>query len=814
MRPASVSLPALAFLATVPFTFAASPVFNIILPRGGQTGATTAVHLHGQRLEDTEEIISISPQIQVSDLSVASGDTLKANFKIAADCPPGEHLFRIRTKTGLTYVRSFWTGAFPTTDEVEPNNLFPEAQTVTTGSTLSGIAKNEDVDYFKIEAKKGQRLSVELEGIRLGTSFWDPYLAILDSRKFELATCDDSALLIQDPHASITIPEDGTYYIEVRDTSYAGNDNAYYRVHVGAFPRPTTVYPPGGKPNTPTEVTFLGDPSGPIKQSVTVPDNAGENFPLFASHNGQAAPSPNPFRVSPLENVLESGENNSHAQAKANQTAALAVPAAFNGIIEAAGDEDWFRFTAKKDMRLDFQVFARALRSPLDPVLEIFNADGGGLNGNDDNGPNPDSRIGGFAIPADGDYYLRVRDQLARGAADFVYRVEVSPPSPSLKGYITRFDRVDSQMRQLIPLPRGGRYAALVNVDRTNCGGPVNWDISQLPAGVAVEFDPLPDGITQQALLFTAAPDAPRAAALAKIQPKTAVPNQNYPGRFVQNIEFVQGEPNQTPYYTAVLPTIPVAVTEEAPFSLEIVKPTVPLVQSGTMDLKIKATRAEGFKAPITVRLMWNPPGITSPGTVDIPEGQNEVTYQLTAKGDAPTKPWRLTVLGETGVGGGVIYNASPFTEITVAPPYLTMKMEMGAAEQGKPGEIFCTIEVAKTWTGPAKVNLFGLPAKVTTVEKELLGTDKEIRFPVTTQPDSPTGKHQNLFCQAIILENGVPIPHTIGGGGVFRVDPPPPAPATPPPAAAAVAKVDAPPAPPAAKPLSRLEQLRQQAAK
>lgn len=134
-------------------------------------------------------------------------------------------------------------------------------------------------------------------------------------------------------------------------------------------------------------------------------------------------------------------------------------------------------------------------------MLEIFNADGGGLNGNDDNGPNPDSRIAGFNIPADGEYYLRVRDQLARGAADFVYRVEVSPPTASLKAYITRFDRVDSQMRQLVPLPRGGRYAALVNVDRANCGGPIAWDTASLPAGVALEYDPMPDGITQQALL-------------------------------------------------------------------------------------------------------------------------------------------------------------------------------------------------------------------------------------------------------------------------------------------------------------------------
>jgi hypothetical protein len=98
-------------------------------------------------------------------------------------------------------------------------------------------------------------------------------------------------------------------------------------------------------------------------------------------------------------------------------------------------------------------------------------------------------------------------------------------------------------------------------------------------------------------------------------------------------------------------------------------------------------------------------------------------------------------------------------------------------------------------------------------VEKEISAEDKELRFPVTTAPDSPAGKHQNLFCQAIIIENGVPIPHTIGQGGVLRIDPPPPA---PPPAAVAKTETPAPPkpaAPAAPKPLSRLEQLRQQAA-
>ncbi|HEX2749939.1 MAG TPA: hypothetical protein VHM91_18160, partial [Verrucomicrobiales bacterium] len=221
----------------------------------------------------------------------------------------------------------------------------------------------------------------------------------------------------------------------------------------------------------------------------------------------------------------------------------------------------------------------------------------------------------------------------------------------------------------------------------------------------------------------------------------------------------------------------------------------------------------EGFKAPITVRMLWNPPGISAPGTVSIPEGKDEVVYQLTANGDASPNTWKIAVRGETDAGGGPIYTSSALTPITVAPPYFKMKMEMASTEQGKPTELFCKLEVTKKWQGKAKVTVFGMPAKTSTVEKEISADDKELRFPVTTAPDSPTGKHQNLFCQAIIMENGNPIPHTVAQGGVLRIDPPPPA---PPPAV--VAKNEPPPppkpaAPAAPKPLSRLEQLRQQQA-
>ena len=74
-----------------------------------------------------------------------------------------------------------------------------------------------------IEAKKGERISAEVEGMRLGITMFDPYVAILNTKRFELATSDDAALIWQDGFASVLAPEDGKYIIQVRESAYAGN---------------------------------------------------------------------------------------------------------------------------------------------------------------------------------------------------------------------------------------------------------------------------------------------------------------------------------------------------------------------------------------------------------------------------------------------------------------------------------------------------------------------------------------------------------------------------------------------------------------
>ena len=80
--------------------------------------------------------------------------------------------------------------------EVEPKSDFKQPQVVANNVTVEGIVQNEDVDYYVVEAKKGERISAEVEGIRLGDTLFDVYVAILNEARL-VATSDDAALIWQ-----------------------------------------------------------------------------------------------------------------------------------------------------------------------------------------------------------------------------------------------------------------------------------------------------------------------------------------------------------------------------------------------------------------------------------------------------------------------------------------------------------------------------------------------------------------------------------------------------------------------------------------
>src|SRR5438105_1952283 len=291
--------------------FSASPSLGVIQPRGAQRGTEAVVVFSGARLADAQEVLAYYPGITVKKLEVVNDAQLKVTFAIAADCRLGEHAFRVRTATGVSDLRTFWVGALPVVEEIEPNNDFDKPQPIALNTTVHGIVQSEDVDCFVVECKKGQRLSVEVEGMRLGVTFFDPYVAILDSKRFELAMGDDSPMSQQDSGCSVVVPADGKYIIQIRESAFGGNGACQYRLHIGNFPRPTAVVPAGGKPGEELEVTFLGDPSGPIKQKVKLPADDGNGMWRLHCQTAEGlSPTGFKFRLADLPNNFETPGNN------------------------------------------------------------------------------------------------------------------------------------------------------------------------------------------------------------------------------------------------------------------------------------------------------------------------------------------------------------------------------------------------------------------------------------------------------------------------------------------------------------------------
>jgi len=238
---------------------------------GGQRGTTLEIEFIGKHLDQPREVMLYEPGITVDSVKMAetmlnangkavaieSGTRVVATLKIAPDCPLGAHGLRLRTSTGLADYRSFFVGAFPVIEEEEVitkarNDKREAAKAVPANTTVLGrINDAADVDTYKIDVKKGQRVSAEIEAARLGVDRGIPdlFLTILDPDGKKIAETDDSALFVQDPVLSVLADRDGSYYVSVRQSMFNGA-NETYRLHVGTFSRPTGIYPSGGQAGT------------------------------------------------------------------------------------------------------------------------------------------------------------------------------------------------------------------------------------------------------------------------------------------------------------------------------------------------------------------------------------------------------------------------------------------------------------------------------------------------------------------------------------------------------------------------------------
>ncbi len=756
-------------LGTATAVWAVDPKLSSTSPAGMQRGTEAVLTFNGQRLDDTQEVLLYATGVEILKIEEKSATAVKVRVKIAADCPLGEQRVRLRTAGGVSDLRTFYIGAFPILEKAVVKKGGP-LQKLPLNVTVTGSVSTETVDAYEVDLKKGQRLAAEVTGMRLGRSFTDPYVSIKDPNGKVLAKTDDTPLFIQDCFATITAAMDGAYTVEVRESSYGAL--GLYQLHVGNFPRPTAVYPAGGKAGEKLQVKFIGDAAGEFTQAVTLPQPSTYRQGVFAEQNGLIAPSANVVRVVDFPNVLEAEPNNESTTANVTE---LELPVAFNGIIEKTGDTDWFRFKAKKGQVYDVNVYARRVRSALDSLLVIANANGQTIATNDDSG-GADSYLR-FTVPADGEYLVKVADHLGKGGPDFTYRVEFAPVKADLSLYVQDTARYDTQTRKSIIVARGNRFATLMTVRRSNFSGDLVMGSADFPAGITMHADEVPAGLTAVPVVFEARADAPVAGKLSSITARlvNSKDGREISGCVWQNYDLVQNG-NDGVYYVTYSDKIAVAVVDELPFKVDITEPKAPLAQNGAINLKVVASRKPGFDAPINVKMLFNPPGIGSPSEVIIPAGQSSVDYPLNASGGAQMRDWKIAVLASSSVSNGTAYASSQLATLAVAEPFLQGRIEMTSIVRGNSGKVVCKLDQKVPFDGQVEIQLNGLPSGAATTPKLITKDTAEVIFDVTTATNSTRGLHRTLFCSVAIKKNNETITQSLGAGGMFRIDAPRPA--------------------------------------
>lgn len=431
----------------------------------------------------------------------------KLRFTAAVDAVPGVRDFRVATPQGASTIGQIVITRDPVVAEAAENNTLDKAESVPFPATFCGtIEKAEDVDCvkFKLDAPAtvvfhvwAQRLENRIHDLQVHV---DPIITLRTAAGNTLATSDN--VFAGDPLLVHSFDQPGEYVLEIRDVRYQGNVDWVYAIEMNARPFVTHYYPASVAPGSEAAVTAIGrNIPAEAATKVTGPAVSASQAVFVSPLVGGQATNAGLVVPTTLPVVMESeAENNSPMTA-----AAITVPFALNGRIEAPMDVDCFVFEAKKGERYTFDVLCRRIGSPMDPIVRIVNDKSSPHVENDDFSLRRqtirDSRIEGWVVPADGKYYLEVRDLHSAGSAGHTYLVLAEKGEPHFE--------LEMDLDKTLLSP-GLSSPLFVRVLRKNgFAGEVQLGVENLPPGVTATCGRILENGTDGLIVFKADSNAP-----------------------------------------------------------------------------------------------------------------------------------------------------------------------------------------------------------------------------------------------------------------------------------------------------------------
>ena len=773
--------------------FASLPILTQVLPRGVQRGTEHKLTFVGLRLKDAEEVLFYDEGFRVVDLKVIDSTKVEVTVEVDSGCRLGEHMVQIRARTGVTGYRIIQVEAYPAVAEQEvENNHRRTAQVIEprsyspsypdgVGVVVAGRIANEDHDWYAVDGVAGQRLSVEVVGMRLG-DFCDAEMELFAPAGNRIAIVDDTAFSKQDPSVSVELPVNGRYLVHLSDSAGKGDKNAWYRLHIGNFPRPTIAVPAVVKQNKLSEITFLGDALGPIEQSLQVGRGDLYQDGVHVCDRFGSTPTPVAMRmVADDVEIVNEIEPNDRPD-KVGQE--FSVPFSLHGQINSQQDRDVFRFDAVKGQRIRCEVFGYRIGSAIDTTIRVRGERSRVLAANTDAG-GADSQLV-VTIPSDGSYLVEVYN-INEGFGPLVrYQLDVRLEQPSFNFAIKEFQRY-SQQRQQIAVPAGNRFAFVLTAQRNEFDGAFQLSDETLPDSIRMFSRPMPAGGTTMPVVFEAAPFAKTPTegaqdsdliegrdveseashgkliefvghAVADSQDDSLESTaETVVGRYLNRAQLMRVAPGNMCMKFGVVNKVAVARLDPVSFKVDLVPPPVPICQNGRMKLQINVTREEGFKAPIILRLPFRPPGIGASPTVRVKPGQTTVDYPINANGKAAVASWPICVTAVAPNDQGAKISTG-LCDLEIVPPFVSIKGDLVSAEVGSQVVAKCHVETLKSFEGTATARLTQLPAHVTSKPQQFSAGDQEIQFPIVVGEKCVTKKNHPVKLEVTIDQSGHPI--------------------------------------------------------
>jgi len=652
-------------------------VLNVVFPPGVQAGGSTVVTLEGTALEELTELRSTAPGFTAEKLVDPKKPGTRFTVSVPATTPPGIYDLRTVGRHGVSSPRAFVVSRLAEQLEGEVDDTPQTPNVVAMNTVVSGrIEKPGDIDRFRFAAKAGERVVIECSAASIDSQL-RPVLELYDVRGLRLAA--NRGYHGIDALIDFVAPAAGDYEVRVFDLTYTGGPSHIYRLSIGTAPRPEFALPCVVRQGTKAAVTIYGRnlhaesthataasssaATSPqlesLRLTLTAPTAADPFVPLaqrpaqfaaesFAYHH-LGAVGPLAIGITELPVVENHGGHDVRASALA-----LPVPCEVSALVDNVVGRHWYSIEAKRGEVLWFEALAERLGSPLDLELTILDATGdhelAHLSAGDDdlagyrfNGSHSDP-VGRFVAPADGRYYVFVRDVIVGSSPDprRVYRLSVRREEPdfALAAVSRRTDQPTA-----LNIARGGReWLDIVALRRRGLNGAIRVSVAGLPAGVECPDVWIGPEQHRAPLVFSAVADAASFAGPITITGRYDDGGVTLERTAQAGTMIWQNRPTPS---GRLAQEQPLAVAGEVPYRLVAATKEDSVDQEGILDVELTLeARGERPTAPVRLTAIGLPRG-ASAEPIELQPENLKGWISVRFSGSVPSGPFTFAIAAE-----------------------------------------------------------------------------------------------------------------------------------------------------------------------